>query len=47
MILLNRVLVWLSAAAVLVTLEFLLRVGTLYQLLIAAAVLNAIVILSI
>ena len=47
MILLNRVLVWLSAAAVLVTLEFLLRVATLYQLLIAAAVLNAIVILSI
>ncbi|OGY51325.1 MAG: hypothetical protein A3J59_02555 [Candidatus Buchananbacteria bacterium RIFCSPHIGHO2_02_FULL_56_16] len=43
MILLNRVLVWLSAAAVLVTLEFLLRADTLYQLLIAAAVLNAIV----
>lgn len=47
MILLNRLLVWLNAAAVLVTLEFLLRASTLYQLMAAVVVLNAIVAVSI
>lgn len=47
MIFINRILVWLSAAAVLGTLEFLLIVGQPYQLYLVIAILNAIVIITI
>ena len=46
MIFVNRILVWVSAAAVLVALELLLHTTELYQLLLVVGVLNAVVILS-